>query len=396
MPLASWVVEFEAMSEVTQGVAVRDDRYTQDQLRVLAKYAKSSMVQRAIDEALQSDFISALPIEECELPSAGNGDAEGLQSIFGRSDVEDGEFEALSIDDSRLPIEENDAGLDFIDELEVNGQLYRRDADSIRTYTNGIGWCAVCIGGKEELDAYWANLNGNDLNRQGDKVAKIEADLGTVTVRNSKSDTMSLLLPVAEQINAEYAVFENLEKQATMSMLKIGLMMEHVKSELAHGQFKKWAEGNLNIQYRHAHRFHKLAQVFISAQKIEQGEMLALVNPDNSQQELGERLRQMAFEFLGDKTQAELFEEHGIMSKAKKERTLPQKDPNLKVELEPGESAKHLAAKGIWVEISRELERYGLDKLTRNLQNLYLNELRDLKGVLIDLGAEVDALIKAG
>jgi hypothetical protein len=221
-----------------------------------------------------------------------------------------------------------------------------------------------------------------------------ELNLEQVTplpIEKPKSDTVSLLDPVAAQINDEYTNFEALEKQATISMLKIGLLMEHAKEQLPHGQFKKWAEANLTVHYRHALRFRKLAQVFIKAQHIDASETLALVDPANSQQALGEKLRQMAFEFLGDKTQAELFAEHGIQVREQKK---------LGGAREPSKPLK------VSLKQQKEFAEKDLHALMFDMQNLCINEkrkvhladlptLRLLEGDLVDALKNVRELINA-
>lgn len=212
-------------------------------------------------------------------------------------------------------------------------------------------------------------------------------------VERSKSDTVSLLNPVAAQINEEYVTYEGLEKQATMSMLKIGLLMEHAKEQLPHGQFKKWAENNLTVHYRHACRFRKLAQVFIEAQHVDQGEMLTLVDPENSKAELGEKLRNLAFEFLGDKTQAELFAEHGIQVR---DKTTAQRLPPPKPKpLDPDDTQAHRDATELIFPVMTALQEYIIcDR--RIVQHFTVAELKTLQGDLIDAKRIVDDLINAG
>jgi hypothetical protein len=212
---------------------------------------------------------------------------------------------------------------------------------------------------------------------------------GGSTPEKTKSEPGSLLLPVASQINAEYAVFEELEKKATMSMLKIGLMMEYAKEQLPHGQFKKWAEKNLNITYRHAHSFRKLAQVFVKAQQIGQDEMLALVAPENSQAALGDKLRQMAFDFLGDKTQGELFEEHGIRFRdpAKRKYTPPKEDDG---GMDASERARKLAELD-WTEIVNKIARHD-----RDWMQLSDNSLETVDTILWPIACGIHDAAKGG
>lgn len=210
----------------------------------------------------------------------------------------------------------------------------------------------------------------------------------------AKKDPGSLLSAAMEQINADYVRFQEVEKEATFLMLRIGLSMEAAKEILPHGQFKKWAESHLTIKYRHALRFRKLAQVFIEAQQLEADQIALLADPSHSQDALASRLQQMAGEFLGEKTQGELFEEYGIRFRDKQKKQIqPPKDLP---EIPDGETKAHLAAKGVWVDVADQINKYGLDRETSCLHHLRLNELQDLNGVLIDLKAQVESMIKAG
>lgn len=196
----------------------------------------------------------------------------------------------------------------------------------------------------------------------------------------AKSDTVSLLDPVAAQINEEFAVYEDLEKQATMSMLKIGIALEAVKEQLPHGQLQKWIAANLTISYRHAKRFRELAIVFIKAQQIDPSEMLALVDPENSKAALGDKLRQMAFEFLGDKTQAELFAEYGIQVREQKQlggKRDTDKEPKLSLA-----DKKRLATELI-EGLQNDIQRQCLDDTTRKLHLLAPTQLKSLEADLV-------------
>ena len=208
-----------------------------------------------------------------------------------------------------------------------------------------------------------------------------------------KSAPGTLLDPVAVQINEEYLRFEGIEKDATMSMLKIGLLMEHAKKTLPHGQFKTWAESNLTIKYRHALRFRQLAHVFISAQQVGEDEMFELVDPANSQAALGDKLRNMAFEFIGDKTQGELFEEYGIRCREKAAaKQLPRPKPK---QLAEGETQAHRDATELVYPLMTQLQEYIIGD-RRIVQHFALAELKTLQGDLIDAKHIVDDLIKAG
>jgi len=200
-------------------------------------------------------------------------------------------------------------------------------------------------------------------------------------VEKGKTDTMSVLLTVAAQINEKVERFQVVEKEATMIMLEVGLGIEYVKEQLPHGQLQKWMSANLTISHRHARRFSELARVFIKANSLKNDECLLLCDPANSKEALGEKLRQMAFDFLGDKTQAELFEQYKI--KYQEPKKLTYHPPKGGEELPPGESREHLVAIHTWNELGESISRNGLDQeswaylTTKERQGLYdiVNEL---------------------
>lgn len=212
-------------------------------------------------------------------------------------------------------------------------------------------------------------------------------------VEKSKLDTMSNLQPIAAQINEKYARFEVVEKEATMLMLEIGLAVEFAKEQLPHGQLMKWTQDNLTITHRHANRFRQLAQVFIKANNLKEDEAFLLCDPENSKEALGDKLRQMAFDFLGDRTQAELFEQYKIKSSEaanQKQRSLPKPKP-----LDPGESQAHRDATELIYPLMDHLQEYIIGD-RRVVQHLDLKELKTLEADLVDALNNVRQLIKAG
>jgi hypothetical protein len=212
-------------------------------------------------------------------------------------------------------------------------------------------------------------------------------------VEKGKTDTMSVLLTVATQINEKVERFQVVEKEATMIMLEVGLALAYVKENLPHGQLQKWMTANLTISHRHARRFSELAQVFIRANSLKPDEAFLLCDPANSKEALGDKLRQMAFDFLGDKTQAELFEQYKIKYQEKsepKQLHLPKPKP-----LANGETQAHRDATELIYPLIARLNRWVVSD-ERVVQHLNLKELEVLRGDLIDAKRIVDGLIKAG
>ena len=212
-------------------------------------------------------------------------------------------------------------------------------------------------------------------------------------VEKGKCATMAHLQTIATQVNEKFERFQVVEKEATMLMLEIGLTIEYVKEQLPHGQLEKWVNSNLTISKSHARRFRELARVFISANSLKNDECFLLCDPANSKEALGEKLRQMAFDFLGDKTQAELFEQYKIKYQEKAEPkplNLPKPKP-----LDPGETQAHRTATELIYPLMTQIQRWMVSD-ERMVQHLNMNELKVLQGDLIDAKRIVDQLIKAG
>jgi hypothetical protein len=216
----------------------------------------------------------------------------------------------------------------------------------------------------------------SELNARGVEIPK----RAVAVVEKVKCPTLGHLLPIATQINEKTERFQVVEKEATILMLEIGLAMEFVKQQLPHGQFEKWRNENLTISRSHAHRFRQLAQVFIKANSLNHDECLLLCDPANSKEALGEKLRQMAFDFLGDKTQAELFEQYKIKYQEPKKLTY---HPPKGAELPEGETREHLVALHTWTELGESINRNGLAEETW----AYLN--KDERQGLYDLVNEL-------
>jgi hypothetical protein len=101
----------------------------------------------------------------------------------------------------------------------------------------------------------------------------------------------------------------------------------------------------------------------------------------------------MAFDFLGDKTQAELFEQYKIKYQEKAEAkplNLPKQKP-----LADGETQAHRDATELIYPLIAQLNRWVVSD-ERVVQHLNLKELEVLRGDLIDAKRIVDGLIKAG
>jgi hypothetical protein len=120
---------------------------------------------------------------------------------------------------------------------------------------------------------------------------------------------------IAAQLKTEFAAYHQHENDALKRAVVIGLLLIQAKNELKHGEFIPWIEQNIPEYSRfHCARFQKLADVFLTKQKLNSTEALALSAHANKQ----ERFNQLILDFSGGKSQADLFEENHIKSRERK------------------------------------------------------------------------------
>ncbi len=199
-----------------------------------------------------------------------------------------------------------------------------------------------------------------------------------------------------EQFIADYeeevAQFGAKSKEFAELTLRIGLRLEFVKSQLKHGQLNKWIEKHGRLSTSHAHRCRKLAQVFIKAQQIGDDEMFALVDPENSKEALIKKLEQLAFDFIGEDSQAELFAKYGIQVREPKPLGGKRENKPLDVPLEKQREFARESA----TEFILDIHQLFLDPATSKLPLLDLPMLRALQEKLQSASNETKVLIKAG
>ena len=170
------------------------------------------------------------------------------------------------------------------------------------------------------------------------------------------------------------------------------MRLEFAKTQLPHGQLQKWIDEHIGFSKMHAYRCRKLAQVFIAAQQIQQGEVFALVDPANSQKELAKKLEQMAFDFIADKSQAELFAEYGIQVRERKQlggKRDTDKEPKLSLA-----DKKRLATELIG-GLQHDIQRQCIEDRTRKLHLLAPTQLKSLEADLVSALLNVRDLLKA-
>ena len=223
-----------------------------------------------------------------------------------------------------------------------------------------------------------------------------DATLAVAKVAPVKRDIVSFLdVAFISDYNAEVAEFKATSSKFAELTLRIGLRLEFVKSQLKHGQLNKWIEEHGGISIRHARRCRDLAKVFIEAQQIGEDEMFALVDPENSKEALIKKLEQLAFDFIGEDSQAELFAKYGIQVREPKAlggHHPKQGEPATAEELE--ELQRQDANESVG-ELCHLIQRVCLGE-TRAIIRVEIPLLKVLEGDLIDSINQVRNLIKAG
>jgi hypothetical protein len=120
----------------------------------------------------------------------------------------------------------------------------------------------------------------------------------------------------AAAINAEYIRWKHHDRETNLCMLRMGIVMELVIAELPHGQWEKWREANISVSRSHTYNFRAVAQKFMIQKKLGIDKAKALLVADDTVTDDGESFQQLAFDFIGDKSQSELFEMCGKLRAA--------------------------------------------------------------------------------
>jgi len=211
-----------------------------------------------------------------------------------------------------------------------------------------------------------------------------------------KSDTVSdSVTPVrfaeaADLINSDFARYGELEREATILALRIGMALEMVKDELPHGQLEKWIKANCVIGVRHARRFRQLAKVFLGSCSLPAHKGYLLCEPEARGHK---KVEQLAFAFLGDKSQAELFAEHGIQVRERKQLGGEYHQPK-PTEIPEGETLEHMLAAEGWADLLKQI--FHRVTVTKDFGLLRSAELRDAHFALRDAAAELKECMDRG
>jgi hypothetical protein len=131
-----------------------------------------------------------------------------------------------------------------------------------------------------------------------------------------RAENANSLERIEESIQRDIVLSGRLDKAGAMVGVKIGLALQAGKALLRHGEYEPWVAARFGEQFgtRKAQYFSKLAVVFL---RTERSAVLQLPPPEETGKWLAiadevHPLTQAVAEFVGDKTIAELLDEHGV------------------------------------------------------------------------------------
>ena len=133
--------------------------------------------------------------------------------------------------------------------------------------------------------------------------------------KNQKCHGMALLQNIASQLEVEIENFRELQHEAAIRAVRIGLLLLQAKSELKHGEFLPWLEENIkNFSQSYAYRFMKLAEIFMGEYGIALLPAVKQISGNDNGSFTGTYGRQV-LAFIGEKSLNDLFDEYGIKSR---------------------------------------------------------------------------------
>ena len=143
---------------------------------------------------------------------------------------------------------------------------------------------------------------------------------GEIVTAEPKLQRVAILQVISDQINTDFVEYEKHESAAMVHAMRIGLMMIRARQLMGHGQYGSWLKKSLQeVRWRQAYNFRALAEAWIERQKLDRGEALLLAEPEAEPAER-RRVEQLLFDFVGGRSQAELFRDCGIVVRQPKER----------------------------------------------------------------------------
>jgi hypothetical protein len=119
---------------------------------------------------------------------------------------------------------------------------------------------------------------------------------------------------LADAIGQLYAQWQVVHRANNILMLRMGILMEWAKELTPQGDWESWFDAHITMSRAHAYRFRAVAQRFMEQHCIGPSAafLIGTAAEDEAPEEL-QQFEQLALDFIGDKTQAELFEQCGAV-----------------------------------------------------------------------------------
>lgn len=187
----------------------------------------------------------------------------------------------------------------------------------------------------------------------------------------------SFAAQLGQRLLAEFAQYDLAERDVNLRGIRIGLICLRAKAALPHGQFMAWKSAFVtSARERQTQNFTLLARLFLADKRVtpEQVQSLCTSDAAGAAGKPTEE-QQLLLDFIGGRTQAELFEAHGITAPRKPARAIGG-DNTLRTWLL--KHHPHLADKNSVRDLPRAI---------RAEYDAYMDELDRLKGPGVDLDA---------
>ncbi len=252
-----------------------------------------------------------------------------------------------------------------------------------------IDLCAECT------DWDQRGLDAGTLNPGGDTEPAEVIEPEVLPPETQNPHTCGFSIEAAE--NWHFAA-QHHAQLAVICAARSGAELNKIKAQCKQGDWQKVVK-ELPFSADTAKRYRDLAtQLEGRLQELGSGDafdLLLLPEPENLTDPIyAEQLEQIN-QVTGEQTLRQLYFDWGIVKPPKQlggaRESSKEDEP-----LPPGETATHLAAKGVLGELQDKLFKFCLHEPSMQIQHLKLHELEKLHGTLLDSTREVAALIKAG
>jgi hypothetical protein len=144
----------------------------------------------------------------------------------------------------------------------------------------------------------------------------------TAVARNNKiRPTGSNLQVIANKLNKEIAFYKKFENETALRGLRIGVLLVMARADLQYGEWMPWIQKNMSdFGQRQANRLMKLAERFLTETQLDPQSQVLLCesNPEITYKydRLTMDVVQKVKDWIGDRTQNDLFEKYRIKALA--------------------------------------------------------------------------------